>query len=146
MEVILYQSVKSLGKAGDKIKVADGYARNFLFPKGLAAPLTDKSVEMVQRHKESEELQKTRELKKAQELALRIKKTSCTIVKQVSEGERLFGSVSVQDILKSLSAEGIELDKKHIILEDPIKTLGIYPVKVRLAPGIESTLKVWVVK
>jgi large subunit ribosomal protein L9 len=146
MEVILCQNVKSLGKAGEKVKVTDGYARNFLFPKKLALPCSDKNFEKFRIQQEQEEAGKAREVRKAQELAQKIKKISCTIVKQVGEGEKLFGSVTVQDIVKSLSAEGIVLEKKQIILDDPIKTLGIYPVKIRLAPGIESVLKVWVVK
>lgn len=146
MEVILSQNVKSLGKAGDKIKVADGYARNFLFPKGLAVPLTDKNLEAIQQKKKAEESQKIRDQKKAQELAQHIKKISCTIVKQVTEGEKLFGSVTSLDIVKNLASEGIHLDKKQVIIDEPIKSLGIYPVKIKLAPGIETVLKVWVVK
>jgi large subunit ribosomal protein L9 len=146
VEVILRQNVKEIGRAGEKVKVADGFARNFLIPKGLAVPATHKNMDLVEREHDLEQLRKSKDLRKAQELSQKIRKISCTIVKQVSEGEKLFGSVTAQDVAKSLENEGIFLDKKQVILDEPIKSLGIYPVKIRLAPEIESVLKVWVVK
>jgi len=145
VEIILRQDVPNLGKTGDKIKVANGYARNFLIPKGFAMLATDNFL-VFQQEKELAEIRKNKNLIKAKDLAKKIKKMSCTIVKQVSEGERLFGSVTQQDIVKGLESEGVRLEKKQVILEEPIKKLGIYPVKILLAPGIDSVLKVWVVK
>ena len=146
MEVILKQNVKNLGKVGDRVKVANGYARNYLIPRGLAIEASKQNIKKFEMEQRLDEIRKNRDLIKAKELAERIKKISCTIVKQVSEGDKLFGSVTVQDILKGLENEGIHLDKKQIILEEPIKTLVIYPVKIKLTPEIESVLKVWVVK
>ena len=146
MDVILRQNVQGLGKKGDRVKVADGHARNFLIPKQLAFEATKSNLLKIKRDQALDEIKKSKKLVQAQDLAERIKKVSCTIVKQVSEGERLFGSVTVIEILKCLETEGIFLEKKQVILEQPIKTLGIYPVKIRLAPNIESVLKVWVVK
>lgn len=117
-----------------------------LVPRGFAMEATDKNIRTQKKNQELLEIRHSKQLDEARVLAKRLKKISCTIVKQVSEGERLFGSVTAQDIIKGLEAEGILLDKKQIILEEPIKTLGIYPVKVQLAPDIESVLKVWVVK
>ncbi|MBN1356256.1 50S ribosomal protein L9 [bacterium] len=146
MEIILKQDVPNMGRIGDKVKVASGFARNYLIPKGLAMEASDKNVRVLQKAQELQEIRQNKKLLEAKSLAKRIRKISCTIVKQVSEGERLFGSVTPQDIVKGLEAEGIFLDKKQIVLEEPIKTLGIYPVKVQLTPDIESVLKVWVVK
>ncbi|MBN1552152.1 50S ribosomal protein L9 [bacterium] len=146
MKVILRQAVDNLGKAGDCVKVANGFARNFLIPKGFAYEESDANVKLLKKERELAEIRKNKDLIKAQDLAKHLRKMSCTIVKQVSEGDRLFGSVTQQDIVKALENEGIKLDKKQIILDEPIKSLGIYPVKIKLATEIDSVLKVWVVK
>jgi large subunit ribosomal protein L9 len=146
VEVILRKDVPNLGNAGAQVRVSPGYARNYLIPKGFALEATDKNIQVFKKDEELREVRQNKKLLNAKLLSKKIKKMSCTIVKQVSEGERLFGSVTPQDIVKGLEAEGIKLDKKQIILEEPIKTLGIYPVKIQLAPEIESVLKVWVVK
>ncbi len=146
MKVILTQAVKNLGKKGEIVNVADGYARNFLIPRDLAA---EASAANIKKLEEKDRLQKKREVQtelRKWELAKKIKKISCTIVKQVSEGDKLFGSVTAQDIVKCLEGEGIEIEKKQVLLDEPIKALGIYPVKIKLSPEIETVLKVWVVK
>ncbi len=146
MELILRKDVQDLGKVGDRVKVAKGFARNYLIPQGLAVLASEKMVMAIQREQVLEESRKARDIQKAKDLAKTLRKISCTIVKQVSEGDRLFGSVTPLDIVKSLESEGVHLDKKQIILDEPIKTLGIYPVKVKLTSEIESVLKVWIVK
>ena len=146
MEIILRKAMPKLGKPGEKVKVADGYARNYLIPQGFAFHATPSNMKKLQLDNVLEEKRKIKRAEKAKELAHRIKKMSCTIVKQVSEGEKLFGSVTTQDIVKGLEAEGISLEKKQVLLEQPIKTLGIYPVRIKLTSDIETVLKVWVVR
>ncbi len=146
MKIILKENVQNLGKVGEFVQVADGYARNFLIPRGLAVRATKGHIAMIEHEKKVMEAKKTKELRIAKDLARRIKKISCTIPKQVGEEEKLFGSVTAIDIIKSLKSEGIELDKRQIVIEEPIKTLGIYPVLIRLHPDVEARLKVWVVK
>ncbi len=145
MELLLKANVKGLGKEGQKVVVNDGYARNFLIPKGLAVPATETHLQQRQRENQKQENIKQRKLKDASELAAALRNISCSIVRQAGENDKLYGSVTVQDIMKSLEEEGITLEKKQILLDEPIKKLGIYSVKVRLAQDIESVLKVWVV-
>ncbi len=146
MKVILTQNVPNLGSIGSKVKVANGYARNYLLPKGLALVATEANIKKLQRDRKQAEMQHDRDILRIKELAKQIRKMSCTIVKQVGEGEKLFGSVSPMDIVKAMASEGVTLEKKQIILDEPIKKLGIYPVKIKLSPEVESVLKVWVVK
>jgi len=145
VELLLKANVKGLGKEGQKVVVNDGYARNFLIPKGLAVPATETHLQQRQRENQKQENIKQRKLKDASELAAALRNISCSIVRQAGENDKLYGSVTVQDIMKSLEEEGITLEKKQILLDEPIKKLGIYSVKVRLAQDIESVLKVWVV-
>ncbi len=146
MEVILRQNVKGLGKTGNRVKVADGYARNFLIPKGLAVPANEQMVIALKNEKSQEILKKDREIKKARELSELLSKTTITINKQATDGDKLFGSVTVSDILKCLEDQGIALEKRQILLPEPIKTLGLHPIKIKLASDIESVLKIWVEK
>ena len=102
MEIILRKQVTGLGSIGDRVKVADGYARNYLIPKGFAVIASKKAMAVIAREKNLEKVRQERDRQKAEELAKKIKKISCTIVKQVGEGDRLFGSVTANDIVKSL--------------------------------------------
>lgn len=145
MELLLKANVKGLGKEGQKVSVNDGYARNFLIPKGLAVPATEIFLSQLNRETQKQETLKKKKLQNDSELAAAIRNISCSIVRQAGENDKLYGSVTAQDILKSLEGEGISLEKKQIIFDEPIKKLGIYSIKVRLAPDIESVLKVWVV-
>jgi large subunit ribosomal protein L9 len=145
MKVILKENVESLGSAGDTLKVADGYARNFLIPRGLAIEASSKSMNTLEQEK-SRILQRVeREKKKAELLVDKIKGLTCTITRRVGEQDKLFGSVTTKDIEKSLLDQGIEIDRKTIILEEPIKSLGEFPVKIRLQPGITAEIKIIVV-
>ncbi|MBN2057139.1 50S ribosomal protein L9 [bacterium] len=146
MKVILRENIKHLGKAGEAVDVADGYGRNFLIPKRLAVLASSGNMAILTHERRMMELRQNKEIKVARDLARRIKKISCTIARQVGENEKLFGSVSAVDIIKCLQGEGMEIDKRQVVLEEPIKTLGIYPVLIRLHPEVEARLKVWVVK
>lgn len=146
MEVILLEDIENLGKFGDCVQVASGYARNFLLPQKLAepnSPTAQRTIESKKRLKEKGEVQA---LSQAKSLAEKIAATSLTIVRQVGEKDKLFGSVTAIDIAKALKEEKINIDKKHILLEEPLKALGIYTVPIKLHRDITSELKLWVVK
>lgn len=146
MEIILLDDIDKLGSFGAVVKVANGYARNYLLPKGLALKATEQNKKGIETERKRKELQAGKEKDRLGEFAKLLEKTPCTVKKQVGENERLFGSVTAIDIVKALKAEGIELDKKAILLKEPLKALGIYDVPVRLHPEITPELKVWVVK
>jgi len=145
MKVILKENVESLGKAGDTLKVADGYARNFLIPRGLAIEESSKSMKVLEQEKKIILQKVEKEKKKAELLLEKMKGVTCTISRRVGEQEKLFGSVTTKDIETSLLDQGIEVDRKTIVLEEPIKSLGEFPVKIRLQPGMYSEIKVIVV-
>jgi len=145
MKVILKENVESLGKAGDTLKVADGYARNFLIPRGLAIEESSKSMKVLEQEKKIILQKVEKEKKKAELLLEKMKGVTCTISRRVGEQEKLFGSVTTKDIETSLLDQGIAIDRKTIVLEEPIKSLGEFPVKIRLQPGMYSEIKVIIV-
>lgn len=146
MKVILREDVQQLGKAGDVVDVKDGYARNYLIARKLAVRADTGQMKHLEHERKLLKDKKDKELKQATELAEKIGKTSCTISVQVGEEDRMFGSVTTMDITKCLAKEGLEVDKKAIQLEEPIRELGVFSVPIRLAPGVEAKLKIWVVK
>ena len=142
MRIILRENVESLGKAGDVLKVADGYARNYLIPKGLALEASTKNVNVLE-HEKKRILQKVdKERKKAETLAEQIAGITCTIARRIGEQDKLFGSVGVKDIEKSLIEQGFEVERKSILLPEPIKAMGEFPVKIKLPGGVVAELKV----
>ena len=146
MQVILLKDVEKVGKEGDRIKVKDGFARNFLFPKKFAIPSTKGAVKIIEarRKKIARDAEKLK--KSAEELARKIKQLSLTITAESGVDDALFGSITPEAIMKHLRAEGIQLDKKEITIKEPIKKLGIYNVEVKLHPEVKENLRVWVVK
>ncbi len=146
VEMILMQDVKDLGVAGQVVKVTDGYARNYLLPKSLAAPVTDATRRQLAKLQVKREAEKKVVVEKARDLAASIQKGSYTLSMKVGEGDKLFGSVTNGDILKVLAAQGFELDKHAVELEQPIKELGMFEVKVKVHPEVETLIKVWVVQ
>lgn len=147
MEVILTQSVGGLGKPGEKIKVKDGYARNFLIPNKLALEATSQNLQSQQQQQKKEQARLERERRQAEELGKKIAEISCTISVEAGEQERLFGAVTAQDIVETLKWKSkISLDKRCIELEEPIKQLGVFTVPIRLHPEVKVSMKVWVVK
>ena len=147
MKIILRQDVKGLGKEGELKDVKDGYARNFLLPKELVYSATEDNIRLLEAENKRKKRKEERELGDKKALAEKIRKISCTISTRVGEKETLFGSVTKEDIVAAFFQEQkIKLEKQSVLLSEPIKKLGIYKVPLRLAPGIESELKVWVVK
>jgi len=146
MQVILTQKVQGLGDRGDVVRVKDGYARNFLLPKKLAVPSTEAQRRVLGEENRLHEI-RDRKLKQSVEvIAEKMKGLSCTLVVQAGEEDKLYGSVTSHDIAKAVSDQGFQVDHRQVILEEPIKKLGVYTVPVRLHREVEVAIKVWVVK
>ena len=145
MKVILKLNVPSLGKAGDLVKVTDGYARNLLIPKGLAIEANEKSIKTFE-HEKKNILQKAKkELKAAQDQAAKLSLVTITIARKVGDQDKIFGSVTSKDIELALKEKGFDIDKKMIIHDEQIKLLGEFKVKIKLHHGVEAELKLNVV-
>ena len=146
MKVILTQTIDRLGKAGDCVNVKDGFARNYLFPKNMAKEATPgniKSLESLKKKQADEDLNR---LNEAKALADKMQGLSITISAKAGEEEKLFGAVTTEMISKALEAESICIDKKDIVVDEPIKKLGVYQVGVKVHPEVRATLKVWIIK
>jgi len=146
MNIILTEDVESLGSAGDLVKVKDGFARNYLIPGGKAMVATTQNVKMLEHQKQLVQARLNKLKREAEQFARRVEEVSCTVAKQVGEEEKIFGAVTAADIQSSLAHEGIEIDKRKILLDEPLKSLGIFTVPVKLHPEVTAQLKVWVVK
>ncbi|MGZ3597035.1 MAG: 50S ribosomal protein L9 [Syntrophales bacterium] len=145
MKVILKQNVDSLGKAGEAVKVADGYARNYLIPKGLAVEASNWSLKALENEKKQIMKKLETERKKAEVMIERLAGVALSLTRRVGEQDKLFGSVTTKDIEQSLQELGIEIDRKMIILEEPIKTPGEFLAKIKLQPGVTTEIKVTVI-
>ncbi len=146
MNVILKEDVQSLGKAGDTLKVSDGYARNFLIPRGLALEANMKNMKALE-HEKAHILRKAeKERKNAEAVAEKLASLTCTIARKVGEQGKLFGSVGTKDIEESLREKGVEIDKKNIILAEPLKAAGEFSATVKLPAGVTAEIKVVVVE
>jgi large subunit ribosomal protein L9 len=146
MKILLRQDYEKLGEAGEIINVKAGFARNFLIPKGLAMVASPQNKKRFENEKKQMNWRKEQEKRKSEELAKVLENVSCTITVQVGEEDKLFGSVTSQNIAESLAAQGHVIDKRKIVLEEPIKSLGIYSVPIKLHPDVDAKVKVWVVK
>ena len=146
MDIILLQDVETLGTSGDIIKVKPGYARNFLFPRGLAVRSSKRNRALADEKKNSAKAKQLRETQVYEELVNKLKNTEVTIEVQVGGEDRLFGSVTSQDIHKALIEKGVEIDRHSIELEEPINALGIYDVNVNVAKGLLQEIKVYVIQ
>jgi large subunit ribosomal protein L9 len=143
MKVILKQDVKGLGKKEDMVNVSDGYARNFLFPRGLAAEASASNINVMNTKKEAEKTRKDRELAHAKELAAKVKEITVTIKSKAGENGKLFGSITSKDICDRLKADfNLDIDKKKLVLPEPIKALGTTEVEVKLYPEVSTKLTV----
>lgn len=145
-ELLLAADVENLGKTGDVVKVADGYARNFLVPQGLAEPVTDAARRRIAKIRAEQEKVRKELLSAATKLAEALKDASVTIRAKVAEEENLYGSVDAGQIAKAVQLLGFpEIEAGMVQLEENIKTLGTYDVPVKLHPDVTQTIKVWVV-
>ncbi len=146
MEIILREDNKILGNAGETVKVKDGYARNYLIPAGIAYPNTRANRRIFENEVQQQTWRQSRDKKVAEELAKKLESISCTITVQVGEEDKLFGSVTSQNIADNLTEQGFPVDKRKIVLDEPIKSLGIYSVPIKIHSEVDTTIKVWVVK
>ncbi|MBU1356419.1 MAG: 50S ribosomal protein L9 [Candidatus Edwardsbacteria bacterium] len=146
MKVILTQDIPSLGKKTEAVEVKPGYARNYLIPQGKALPANENSMKQLQIKIKKEELHLSKKKQEAEELAKKLNEVSCTATVQAAEDDKLYGSVSIPDIAKLLGDQGVDIDKNNIILEEPIKALGVYNIPIKLHPEVEATIKLWVVR
>jgi large subunit ribosomal protein L9 len=146
MQVILLEDVPSLGKAGDLLKVSDGYGRNYLIPQKKAILATEKNLKVLEHQKRLVQHRMGKVKKDAEKIVEQIEGLSCTFAKTVGESGKLFGSVTSMEIESFLKENGIDVDRKKILLEEPIKNLGMFTVPIKLRPEVTAHLKVWVVQ
>jgi len=145
IQVILREDVPTLGKSGEVVRVKPGYARNYLIPRDLAVLATTKNISRIEHEKARITALKAKTVKETQSLADKLGSVSVTIQKPVGAEDKLFGSVTAKEIEAALGLEGIRIDKKKIALAEPIKTLGVHEVPIKLGNDVTATLKVWVV-
>ncbi len=146
-EILLLSDVENLGKAGDVVKVADGYARNYLLPKDLGAPVSQHALRRLEKmRKEREELSRI-QMAEAKSKAAKLANVSVTIRAKTVDGTRLYGSVAAGDIVAALE-EGnkITVDKAQVQLDEPLKETGTFDVAIKLHPELTCTIKVWIVE
>jgi large subunit ribosomal protein L9 len=146
MKVILLEDIKTLGSAGAQVDVADGYARNFLIPNRKALGATPANQRVFDNEKKAMGKKREKERLAAAELGAVLGALSLTISRLAGEDDKLFGSVTNADVAEALAKEGHKVDKRSILLEEPLRALGIHEVSIQLHPEVTSTLKVWVVK
>ena len=146
MEVILLEDFEGLGASGEIVKVKPGYARNFLFPRGIALRSSKKNRAISEERKRNKEIKSKRIDKVNQSLANKISKTELTFEMQVGDEEKMFGAVTSIDIYSALDEKGVSLDKNAILLDEPIKALGIYHIPIKLDSDLEAELKIYVIK
>ena len=145
MEVILREHVENLGRRGEVVRVADGYARNYLLPRKLALLVTEGNRKQIEREREKFEAKEAVEKKAAEDFAARLREAEVVIARRVGETQALYGSVTAADIVESLKAKGIEIDRRKVQLRDPIKTLGETDVPIKLHREVTAAVKVKVV-
>jgi large subunit ribosomal protein L9 len=145
-EIILMADIDGLGRAGDVVTVADGYARNYLLPKKKAAPVTAATHKQLEKLQAERKEREAEELAGAQKLSARVEQSSVTIAVKAGPEGKLFGSVSLGDILSAVAEQGLTLDKHQVKLDEPLRELGVFNLPVKLHPDVEATLKVWVVE
>ena len=146
MQIILKTDIDKLGKEGELVAVANGYARNYLIPHKKAIEATNKNRRNIEHEKRVEADRATKQKKDAEKLAEELSGVSCTISVQAGENDRLFGSVTSIDIAEVLAEQGYSIDRRKIVLEDPIRELGVFTVPVKVFQDVIANIKVWVVK
>ena len=146
MRVILKSEVQHLGDAGDIVKVAPGFGRNFLLPRGLAIPATEGSVRQLDHQKRVAEAIRRKQLAVSKDLATKLESTAVTIRREAGEDDKLFGSVTNRDVADALAAEGIVVDRRSITLDEPIRAIGLFTVPVRLHKTVQANVRVYVIR
>lgn len=145
-DVILRETVEGLGEAGDRVQVKPGYARNYLIPRGLAVPASPGNLRMAEDEKRKREIGERKKAEEARKLSEELEKVEVTATVQVGEEDRVFGSVTAMTLADLLKEKGFDVDRKDILLEEPIKALGVYTVPVKLHPDVKGEVKVYVIR
>ena len=146
MEVIICQEDPNLGKVGEVVKVKDGYARNYLFPRNIAMAATKENLKKIEAQKAKVSALNEQKRKEALLVAEKLAKVSCTVTVEVNDQEKLYGAVSESDILRALEQEGIACERKDLVLEKPVDELGIFEVGIKLHPDVIGKFRLWVTK
>lgn len=146
MDIILTENVKGLGTIGEMVKVKPGYARNFLVPKGLAVEANAGNINELEHHKRQLAHKAEKLSKEASDIKARIEAVECTFTHKASDEGKLFGSVTTMEIAEGLAAKGIEVDRRKIMLDQPVKDLGAHEVEIKLNAGVNATIKINVVR
>jgi len=146
MKVILRKDFEALGNIGDVVDVKEGYARNFLIPRNIVYTALSGNLKALEDEKKSIARKSEKELHSAEKISAELEKVSVTIPVQVGEEDKIFGSVTTQMIADALVEKGFEIDKRKIEIDEPIKTLGIYNVNVKLHSKVSASIKAWVVR
>ena len=145
-EVLLMDQVEGLGIEGDIVKVSDGYARNFLFPRGIATEVTEGKKRQIEKKRAERLVHLAKEKTAAEELQKKIEGIECTIAAKVGDTGTMFGSVGIPQILHKVAEQGLELDKSKVVLAAPLHELGVFDVSIKLHAEVTATLKVWIVE
>ncbi len=145
MKLILKETIETLGIIGSEVEVAPGYARNYLLPQGKAVAATDANRKQLAQQKAKFDLQIAKEKELAQEMAKKLEDVACTITAKVSDGDQLYGSVTTRDIINALAKQEIKVEKRAVLLKEPIKTLGSFKVPIRVYTEVEPEISVEVV-
>ncbi|OQY07662.1 MAG: 50S ribosomal protein L9 [Desulfobacteraceae bacterium 4572_123] len=145
MKVILKETIEALGIIGSEVSVADGYARNYLLPQDKAVPATPQNRKVMEQEKNKFDLQIAKEKEFAQEMAKRLEGIVCTIPAKVSEGDRLYGSVTSRDIINALTEQEVEIEKRMIMLSEPIKNVGTFKIPIRVYTEVEPEITVEII-
>ena len=146
MEIILLDKIDNLGNVGDIVKVKPGYARNYLFPKGLAVRSSKRNIAFVEEKRKNIELKIAKEEQASQAIFDSLKNVEILMEVEVGENDKLFGSVTTMDLQKALNDQNIEIEKQDILLDNPIKSLGVYDIPIKVTPSLKQNIKVNVVK
>lgn len=145
MQLILKEDVHNLGKSGELVTVKDGYGRNYLLPQGKAVAATRKNVAQLDHEKKLIAARNAKLLKDAQSISDRLSAIEITIQRQAGAEDKLFGSVTTRDVEEALAEKGVKIDRRKIVLDDAIRSLGVYTLDVKLSPDVTGKIKVWVV-
>ena len=146
MEIILLDKIDNLGNVGDVVRVKPGYARNYLFPKGLAVRSSKRNIAFVEEKRKNIELKIAKEEQASQAIFDSLKNVEIFMEVEVGENDKLFGSVTTMDLQKALNDQNIEIEKQDILLDNPIKSLGVYDIPIKVTPSLKQNIKVNVVK
>jgi len=146
MKVILKDDLEKLGKCGEVVEVKDGYGRNFLIARNLAIPATKGNLKAIQEVTKQKGMRDLKKKRQEERLKIQLEKISCTAEVRVGEEDKVFGSVTAQNISELLKEKGFEIDRHKILLETPIKALGVYTIPIKVSSDLVANLKVWVMK